>query len=100
LFLPSLGENFGHVIVEALSAGCPILISDRTPWRGLAERGVGWDLPLEDPAGFRGVIDACCVEEFEERRRRAELASAWAASLAPDESDLAQHAALLGDRNG
>jgi glycosyltransferase involved in cell wall biosynthesis len=28
-FLPTFGENFGHVILEALSAGCPVLISDR-----------------------------------------------------------------------
>lgn len=29
---PTLGENFGHVIFEALSAGLPILLSDTTPW--------------------------------------------------------------------
>ena len=45
-FLPTHGENFGHVIVEALAAGCPILISDQTPWRDLEKEGVGWDLPL------------------------------------------------------
>ena len=98
-FLPSLGENFGHVIVEALSAGCPILISDRTPWRGLAARGVGWDVPLEDPDEFRRVIEACCAEGPQERRQRAERAAAWAASLAPDASDLDRHAALLEARD-
>lgn len=46
-FLPSLGENYGHVIAEAVSVGTPVLISDRTPWRGLAESGAGWDLALE-----------------------------------------------------
>src|SRR5208283_1031370 len=34
-YCPTLGENYGHVISEALAAGCPALISDRTPWRGL-----------------------------------------------------------------
>ena len=29
---PTRGENFGHVIPEALAAGTPILLSDRTPW--------------------------------------------------------------------
>ena len=29
---PTRGENFGHVIPEALTAGTPILLSDRTPW--------------------------------------------------------------------
>ena len=39
--LPTLGENYGHVIHEALSSGCPVVISDRTPWRNLAAAGVG-----------------------------------------------------------
>ena len=44
--LPTEGENFGHAIFEALAVGCPILISDQTPWRGLAEKKAGIDLPL------------------------------------------------------
>ena len=30
---PTRGENFGHVIFEALSAGTPVLLSDQTPWQ-------------------------------------------------------------------
>ena len=42
-FLPTLGENFGHVIIEALGAGCPVLISDRHrfPATGLPGRRMG-----------------------------------------------------------
>jgi glycosyltransferase involved in cell wall biosynthesis len=32
LALPTAGENFGHVIVEALSVGCPVIVADTTPW--------------------------------------------------------------------
>lgn len=39
---PTLGENYGHVIQEALSAGCPCILSDQTPWRNLEEQGVGF----------------------------------------------------------
>lgn len=46
-FLPTLGENYGHAIAEAVSVGTPILISDRTPWRNLDLIGAGWDIPLE-----------------------------------------------------
>jgi glycosyltransferase involved in cell wall biosynthesis len=57
--LPSLGENFGHAIVESLVAGCPVLISDQTPWRQLEFRRAGWDLPLSDVREFRRVIERC-----------------------------------------
>lgn len=35
LFLPTLHENYGHAIIESLQCGCPVIISDRTPWRNL-----------------------------------------------------------------
>ncbi|MHB1295980.1 MAG: glycosyltransferase [Anaerolineae bacterium] len=57
-FLPTLGENFGHAILEALSSGCPVLISDRTPWCDLAKFHAGWDLPLEQPEVFRQVLQS------------------------------------------
>jgi glycosyltransferase involved in cell wall biosynthesis len=56
-FLPTLGENYGHVIAEALQAGLPVLLSDQTPWRGLAAKGIGRDLALDDLAPFARYID-------------------------------------------
>jgi glycosyltransferase involved in cell wall biosynthesis len=41
-------ESFGHAIFEALSVGCPVLISDQTPWKNLQEKKAGWDLPISD----------------------------------------------------
>jgi glycosyltransferase involved in cell wall biosynthesis len=55
-FLPTRGENYGHVIAEALGVGLPVLISDQTPWRGLQLAGVGWDQPLNGQ-GFATTID-------------------------------------------
>ena len=57
--LPTLGENFGHVFIEALAAGCPLLISDRTPWVDLEKQGIGWDLPLEKPKKWQDKINYC-----------------------------------------
>lgn len=45
--LLSEGENFGHAILEAMSVGLPVLISDQTPWGHLAAKRVGWDLNLK-----------------------------------------------------
>jgi len=54
--LPTLGENYGHAIFESLMAGRPVLISDKTPWRGLKEMRVGYDLPLE-ASSFLQVVE-------------------------------------------
>jgi len=56
-FFPTRGENYGHVIAEALSVGTPVLLSDQTPWRDLQTDRVGWDIPLEDSDRFVSVID-------------------------------------------
>ncbi len=71
MFMPSLGENYGHVITEAFMAGTPVLISDRTPWRGLARAGIGWDLPID--AGYEAFRDAIA----EALQRREKEGAAW-----------------------
>ncbi len=58
-FLPTLHENFGHSIFEALSAGCPVIISDQTPWRNLEEKNIGWDIALENEVKFIDTIQKC-----------------------------------------
>ena len=75
-FLPSRGENYGHAIVEALAAGTPVLISDRTPWHDLEKEKAGWDLSLEDPARFAATIDRAASlsdEEWQALRNGARL---------------------------
>ena len=54
--LPTLGENFGHAVFEALSAGKPVLISDQTPWKELGKIKAGWDLPLDSREGFEKAL--------------------------------------------
>lgn len=46
--LPTRGENYGHVIFEALSVGCIPVISDQTPWHVIAEKKAGYVLPLSE----------------------------------------------------
>jgi glycosyltransferase involved in cell wall biosynthesis len=52
LLHPTLGENFGHSIVEALAKGVPVLISDNSPWTDVADSHAGWSLPLSQQAAF------------------------------------------------
>ena len=57
LLFPTLGENYGHVIHEALLAGCPCVISDQTLWQKLEENHAGYVLPLDQKDRFASAID-------------------------------------------
>lgn len=57
LFLPTLGENFGHTIAECLAGGTPVIISDNTPWNELKEGGAGWNCSLNDGNSFVSAIE-------------------------------------------
>jgi len=46
--VPTLGENFGHVIFEALTAGKPVIISHFTPWTNLINQQAGFNLNLNE----------------------------------------------------
>ncbi len=65
LVLPTLGENFCHVIPETMAAGCVPVISDKTPWQDLAARGAGWMLPLDDSAAWVECLNRCILMESE-----------------------------------
>ena len=67
LFVPTRGENFGHVFAEALSVGLPILLSDQTPWRNLASYKAGWDISLDNPEKFVEIIESYSKILFENR---------------------------------
>jgi glycosyltransferase involved in cell wall biosynthesis len=56
MLFPTFNENYGHVVVESLSAGCPVIISDQTPWRNLQIAKIGWDLSLKQPQNFVDAI--------------------------------------------
>jgi glycosyltransferase involved in cell wall biosynthesis len=38
---PTRGENFGHIIAESMSASCPVVCSDKTPWTPVLIAGGG-----------------------------------------------------------
>ena len=94
-FFPTRGENYGHVIQEALVAGLPVLISDQTPWRELEQRGVGWALPLADPAAFARIIDAVTTWDDKRWQEVRENAMAYAREKMHDKNALNANLAVF-----
>ncbi len=58
MFMPTTGENFGHVILESLMAARPVIISNNTPWKHLEKKKAGVDLPLDNKQEFAETLDA------------------------------------------
>ena len=65
------------MIAEALCAGLPILISDRTPWRNLQQEGIGWDLALDEPDQFSNAIDDYSTFNTKEHFRLRQNVLRW-----------------------
>lgn len=74
--LPTLGENFGHAISEAMEVGCVPIISDRTPWQDLQDADAGWSLSLSTPDAFSDALSTALTwtdEEFQQRSRNTKV---------------------------
>ncbi len=67
MILPTKSENYGHVIFEALSTGCVPVISDRTPWMSVSERGAGYVIPLKTEE-FTKALDSFAKLSAEEKK--------------------------------
>lgn len=81
--MPTRGENFGHVIAESLSASCPVVCSDRTPWSDVLRQGGGVvlrDLTAPALAAELDRIAALTPEQrLSARRAAGEAYRRWAA---------------------
>ena len=95
LLLPTLGENFGHVIFESLAAGVPVLLSDRTPWRDLDARGSGWVRSLDDAQGFVDVLEAIADRDPAARHAARQAAHAHAIEVSRSETTIGASRALF-----
>lgn len=70
---PTMGENYGHVIFEALSVGCIPVISDQTPWNVIEQKKAGYVLPLSHKQ-FEVALKNILQDPAEEIRELSENA--------------------------
>jgi glycosyltransferase involved in cell wall biosynthesis len=100
---PTRGENFGHVIAESLSASCPVICSDQTPWTEVLTAGGGVVVPMMTATDLGAVLDRYAAMQPDERLRAREAAGAayrsWRkATSGTNVLDRARFAALSGRR--
>lgn len=72
--LPTAGENFGHVIVEALSASCPVMCTDQTPWTETLRAGGGVVVSIRSATAWADAIDTYARLSPDERLLRRQMA--------------------------
>jgi glycosyltransferase involved in cell wall biosynthesis len=98
--LPTRGENYGHVVLEALMAGTPVLISDQTPWR-TSDDGAVEMLQLADFDGWVAAIERWASFGDAELKRRREAALRYARNYLESSGAVEQNRELfleaLGD---
>ena len=95
LLLPSRGENFGHVIFEALASGCPVAISDRTPWSHVQAEGGGWVIPLSDESRWKETVDRVVHADEETLRQLRDAALRVALSQGHRDGDIEMNRQLF-----
>lgn len=95
LLLPTLHENFGHVIVESWQNGCPVIISNQTPWLGLEKQKLGAALPLNQESAFIQHLEHFAAMSQNEFNEWAESAYNKGIQIANDPEIIEKYKKLL-----
>lgn len=74
MIFPTHGENFGHVIAEALSVSCPVICADVTPWTQRLLDGGGKVVDENSVYGWERAIQEYLALTPNERMRAREEA--------------------------
>ncbi len=53
---PTHGENYGHVITESIANGCPLILSDMTPWNDIQQNKAGYVIPLKNESEYTSAL--------------------------------------------
>lgn len=85
---PTRGENFGHVIAESLSASCPIICSDQTPWTSVLLSGGGEVLAEITESALaerlRHLAERSPAQQLAAHQRAGAAYREWRASVADE----------------
>ena len=74
--LPTLNENFGLVVAEALAAQVPVIVTKGAPWSRLEAEGCGWWVD-HGSAALADALRRAFATSPEELARMGRLGRAW-----------------------
>jgi glycosyltransferase involved in cell wall biosynthesis len=92
---PTLGENFGHVVVEALAAGTPVIVGNDTPWHRIETAGAGWMCDPASPEAVAGLIERFLALDEDARMRMRTAARELARQVLNDPRGVDANRAML-----
>jgi len=76
--LPTLNENFGYVIFEALACATPVLLSENVIWQDIEARECGWIIRLEHRDEWKRRIIECIRMDADEYARYSSASRRYA----------------------
>ena len=87
---PTMAENYGHVIFEAMAGGCIPIISDKTPWTEEKMGNCGTVLELDRENAVKDFVEA--VEKYagmmrQEKQEAADKCIAFAGAYRAEEAE-------------
>ncbi len=91
---PTRGENFGHVIYEALSVGTSVVVSDQTPWRE-DKHGALKVISLEQPDAWSAIINLLTGLNDQDYAMQRKAAYSYAAVYLDESKVLEQNRELF-----
>lgn len=97
LLLPTLNENFGHSIVESLLCGCPVVISDQTPWSDVKDLNAGYALPLDDLRAFTSAVEQLSSLDQDEYDKASAAAIRYISGKLNIESTIKQYKSIFDE---
>lgn len=77
--LPSLTENFGITIAEALACGTPVIASHGCPWERLDEKGCGWWIDIGVDA-LTAQLESSLAQSPKTLEEMGKLGKVWMSS--------------------
>lgn len=92
---PTLGENYGHVIVEAIMARCILVLSNTTPWLQLEEKKIGWDIDLDKKDKFQEKIRELVEINNKEYNEKVKSIEYYAYKISKNSNKVKKYTELL-----